>query len=183
MQWHENFLSVENWLFSMQPNGRAEGESETKDRQKTFLCKLVYQNVFNIGLVQKKGPQGQTRQDPRQISRWPSMLVMVMVMVMMMLVMMIMVVKAKSVTFDSKTLPSYNAFTRRWMGSLAMERAKPMVNTSALYWMLGAEIMLKVNTAPRRGWDQAKRGLRPISRYGRHFFVIRIVSDKAKQGR
>ena len=79
------------------------------------------------------------------------MLVMVMVMMMMMLVMMIMVVKAKHVTFDSKTLPSYNAFTRRWMGSLAMERAKPMVNTSALYWMLGAEIMLKVNTAQRRG--------------------------------
>ena len=79
------------------------------------------------------------------------MLVMVMVIMMMMLVMMIMVVKAKSVTFDTKTLPSYNAFTRRWMGSLVMERAKPMVNTSALYWMLGAEKMLKVNTAPRRG--------------------------------
>ena len=41
------------------------------------------------------------------------MLVMVMVMMMMMLVMMIMVMKAKHVTFDTKTLPSYNALTRR----------------------------------------------------------------------
>ena len=119
MHWHLQCngtkISFRLKIDFLQCSQTAERKEKAKQKtgKKTFVCKLIYQNVFNIGLVQKKGPQGQTRQDPRQISRWPSMLVMVMVMVMMMLVMMIMVVKAKHVTFDSKTLPSYNALTRR----------------------------------------------------------------------
>ena len=49
----------------MQPNGRAEGESETKDRQKPFVCKLIYQNMFNNRFSAKEGASRSDQARPK----------------------------------------------------------------------------------------------------------------------